>query len=120
MGRRKYGVPVDLIKKEQIERGTRIKNIRLVELRMNKTQLANKLDTSSQFLGFVEAGKGNLNYSSIKKLCELSGHSADYILFGLDDEVVKETKEFLKDFSMEELLKAIDSVRDLTVFLKAQ
>ena len=37
------------------------------ELHLNKTQLANKIGISSQFLGLVEDGKGNLVYKSIKK-----------------------------------------------------
>ena len=58
-------------RKEQIERGQRIKSIR-EELKMNKTQLAKKIGISSQFLGLVEEGKGNLMYKSLKKLKEVS------------------------------------------------
>ena len=79
---------------EQIERGKRIKNIRENELHMNKTQLAREIGVSSQFLGLVENGKGNLVYKSIKKLRNLSGHSSDYILFGIDDSSISETKKF--------------------------
>ena len=66
---------------EQILRGKRIKYIRENELHMNKTQLAKEIGVSSQFLGLVEEGRGNLVYRSIKKLRDISGHSADYILF---------------------------------------
>ena len=68
---------IELEKLEQIERGKRIKNIRENELHMNKTQLAKEIGVSSQFVGLVEEGKGNLVYRSIKKLRNLSGHSAD-------------------------------------------
>ena len=57
---------------ERIDRGKRIKQIREEELKMNKTKLAKKLGISSQFLGLVEDGKGNLMYKSLKKLREVS------------------------------------------------
>ena len=47
-------------KEEQLIRGKRIKNIRENELRLNKSDLARKIGVSSQFLGLVEEGKGNL------------------------------------------------------------
>ena len=59
-------------KEEQILRGKRIKFIRENELHMNKTQLAKEIGISSQFLGLVEEGRGNLMYRSIRKLRDLS------------------------------------------------
>ena len=58
---------------EQEKRGLRIKNIRENELKMNKTQLAKEIGVSSQFLGLVEEGKGNLAYNSLKRLRNISG-----------------------------------------------
>ena len=87
-------VEKSLEKLEQIERGKRIKNIRENELHMNKTQLAKEIGVSSQFLGLVENGKGNLVYKNLKRLRNLSGHSSDYILFGIDNSSISETKKF--------------------------
>ena len=89
---------LDLEKQEQILRGKRIKYIRENELHMNKTQLAKEIGISSQFLGLVEEGRGNLVYRSIRKLRDLSGHSADYILYGLDDTILDKTKELLSRY----------------------
>ena len=36
------------------------------------------------FLGVIENGKSNLTYDRLKKFCEVSGYTADYILFGRD------------------------------------
>ena len=105
-------------KKQQINRGLRIKNIREKELHLNKTELANILKISSQFLGLVESGKGNLTYKSIKLLRDLSGHSADYILFGLDDTVILNTKKYLEFFSEEELKNGLDILKDLIYLVK--
>lgn len=57
---------------ERIDRGKRIKHIREEELKMTKTMLGKKLGISSQFLGLVEDGKGNLMYRSLKKLRQVS------------------------------------------------
>lgn len=108
----------ELEKLEQRARGKRIKDIREKELQMNKTQLGKAIGISGQFLGLVEEGKGNLVYKSVKKLKDLSGHSADYILFGLDDNIIKETKKILEKYSEKEVMKAIDIIRDIAIFIK--
>lgn len=105
-------------KNEQILRGKRIKYIRENELHMNKTQLAKEIGISSQFLGLVEEGRGNLVYKSIKKLRDISGHSADYILFGIDDHVIDKTQRLLESYTNEEIEKAIDIIKDITIFIK--
>lgn len=107
-----------LEKLEQIERGKRIKNIRENELHMNKTQLAKAIDVSSQFLGLVEDGKGNLVYRSIKKLRNLSGHSADYILYGLDDTVITETRNYLKDYTDKQIIDNLNILKNFALFIK--
>lgn len=108
----------DLEKQEQIERGKRIKDIRENELNMNKTKLAKEIGVSGQFLGLVEEGKGNLVYKSIKKLRSLSGHSADYILYGLDDNIIRQTKKGLENYSECEIINAIKTIKDITLFIK--
>ena len=109
---------VELERVEQLERGKRIKNIRENELHMNKTQLAKEIGVSGQFLGLVEDGKGNLVYKSIKRLRNLSGHSADYILYGLDDDIIKETKQYLSEYNEEELINALQILKEITKFMK--
>ena len=108
----------ELEKLEQIKRGKRIKSIRETELKMNKTQLAKEIGVSAQFLGLVEAGRGNLVYRSIKKLRNLSGHSTDYILYGLDDTTIKETSKYLKKYDESEIIAAIDLLKNISIFIK--
>lgn len=109
---------VDLEKLEQIERGKRIKNIRENELHMNKTQLAKEIGVSGQFLGLVEDGKGNLVYKSLKKLRFLSGHSTDYILYGLDDNIIQETRKCLEKYSENQIIDALEIIKQITLFIK--
>ena len=113
-------VEKNLEKLEQIERGKRIKNIRENELHMNKTQLAKEIGVSSQFLGLVENGKGNLVYKSLKRLRNLSGHSSDYILFGIDDSSISETKKILEQYSEIEINEAMKLLNNIAIFIKNQ
>lgn len=110
---------VNLEKQEQLIRGKRIKAIRENELRLNKTDLAKQIGISSQFLGLVEEGKGNLVYRSIKLLRDVSGHSADYILYGLDDNVLDKTKMYLEEYSEQEIIEALNTLKSLSMLLKA-
>ena len=83
---------------EQILRGKRIKYIRENELHMNKTQLAKEIGISSQFLGLVEEGRGNLVYRSIKKLRDISGHSRKRLIFYENSNIFKYTYRFFNFF----------------------
>jgi transcriptional regulator with XRE-family HTH domain len=117
MGRKRSNVAIEVERHEQYERGQRIKYIREQELHLSKTDLAAKIGTSSQFLGLVEEGKGNLVYYSIKKLRQISGHSSDYILFGIDDEVITKTRELLSEYSEAQIADALYIIRKLTHFV---
>ena len=108
----------ELEKLEQENRGQRIRDIRENELHMNKSELAKEIGVSSQFLGLVENGKGNLVYKSLKKLRNLSGHSADYILYGLDDTIINKTKNLLSTYDDKEIETAINIIKDIAIFIK--
>ena len=110
---------IDSDKLEQIKRGKRIKFIRENELKMNKTNLAKEIGISSQFLGLIEEGKGNLVYKNLRKLMDISGHSSDYILFGLDDSIINNTKKCIENFSYEEISQALKIIEDLSIFIKS-
>ena len=105
-------------KKQQILRGLRIKEIRENELHLTKSDLANKLKISSQFLGLIESGKGNLTFRSLKLLRDLSGHSADYIIYGLDDKIKDKTKKYLEFFNEKDLINGLDILKDLFYLIK--
>lgn len=103
---------------EKIERGKRIKNIRENELHLNKTQLGKLIGVSGQFLGLVEDGRGNLVYPSLKKLVRISGHSSDYILFGLDDTLIENTKKLLDNYTDEQIIESIELIKNFSIFIK--
>ena len=108
---------IDIDKREQKSMGKRIKRIREEELKMKKTELGREIGISGQFLGLVEEGKGNLAYKSIKRLMEISGHSADYILYGLDDSVIDNTKKLLQKYKEEQIIKAMNVLKEIAIFI---
>ena len=63
------------------EFGLRVKKIR-EDMHMTKEEFAKQLGISGQFLGLVEHGKNYLSIENLKKLCEITNFSADYLLFG--------------------------------------
>ena len=108
----------ELEKLEQEKRGKRIRDIRENELHMNKSELAKEIGVSSQFLGLVENGKGNLVYKSLKKLRNLSGHSADYILYGLDDNSINKNKELLQNYSEDEIIETLNFIKHFIMLIR--
>ena len=123
MNKKVYGVIIGTMNTsnemlEKVERGKRIKNIRENELHMNKTQLGKLIGVSGQFLGLVEDGRGNLVYPNLKKLVKISGHSADYILFGLDDTLVENTKKLLDNYTDEQIIESIELIKKISIFMK--
>ena len=103
---------------DKILRGKRIKEIREKELHMNKAKLASLIGISGQFLGLVEEGKGNLVYKSLKKLMKISGHSADYILFGLDDSIISNTQKILDKYQDKQIIESIKLIENISIFMK--
>ena len=98
--------------------GERIRCIRN-EMKLSKVALAKELGITGQFLGVVEGGKSIISYDKLKKLCDLTGYSADYILFGKDDKSVTETKKQLEDFSEDQIQDACDAIKKIAVFIKS-
>lgn len=101
--------------KEEI--GKRIKNIR-EEMGLSKEAFAKALGISGQYLGIVERGGSYLSIDKLKSLCDLTNLSADYILFGKDNNIVDNTKSFLSDFTSEQLQTGCNMLKELASFIK--
>ena len=84
------------------EIGLRIKNIRL-NMNMTKQKMADLLGISGQYLGMIERGEGTLSVDKLKILCDMTGLSADYILFGKDFNSTLNLSKKLTGYSDEEI-----------------
>ena len=79
-------------KEENILIGERIREIREgMDLTQNK--FSEMIDISEVFLGQIERGERSLSLKTLKKIISCTGSSADYILFGIDDDIIKDTKK---------------------------
>lgn len=97
--------------------GNRIKEIRN-EMNMTKDALAKAMGVTGQFLGVVESGRSAISYEKLKRLCEISGYSADYILFGKDMEMLNERKALFLEFNEEQVEDACEILRRMSKIIK--
>ena len=102
--------------KEEI--GLRIKNIR-ESMNMSKEEFSKLLGISGQYLGIVERGGSCLSIEKLKRLCDLSKSSADYILFGKNTNLEHETNVILSTFTDEQIELGCDTLKKLAVFIKS-
>ncbi len=101
--------------KEEI--GKRIKQIR-EDMGMTKEKFANLLGISGQYLGVVEHGKSYLSIEKLKILCDITNLSADYILFGKDNNIVDNTKQVLSGFSDKQIELGCETLQKLALLMK--
>ena len=99
------------------EIGLRIKNIRL-NMNMTKQKMADLLGISGQYLGMIERGEGTLSVDKLKILCDMTGLSADYILFGKDFNSTLNLSKKLSGYSDEEIKLRCATLENLALFLK--
>ena len=100
------------------EIGLRIKNIRL-NMNITKQKMAELLGISGQYLGMIERGEGTLSIDKLKVLCDMTGLSADYILFGKNTNLEHETNVILSTFTDEQIELGCDTLKKLAVFIKS-
>ncbi|MEQ3170136.1 helix-turn-helix transcriptional regulator [Dysosmobacter welbionis] len=72
-------------KQLNVEIGGRIRKTREA-LGYSREALAEKADLATSFIGTIELGTGSFTAESLIKLCHALGTSADYILFGAEEQ----------------------------------
>ena len=99
------------------EIGKRVQKLR-EDMNFTKEAFAKEIGISGQYLGLIEHGK---NYPSIEKLkliCDFTNTSADYILFGKDQNVVSDTQSILYELTDEQLSSACEAIKNIALFIK--
>lgn len=87
-------------------------------MRKTKEEFSKELGITPQYLGIVESGKSALSYSKLEKLCELSGLSADYIVFGREIELEEKVKKLLDEYTYGEIQEACEAIKQIAIFMK--
>lgn len=88
------------------------------EMKLTKEKLARKIGITPQYLGIIEKGDSALSYAKLQMLCNVSGYSADYFLFGKDIQIEEKTKLLLTEFSYSEIQKACETIKQIAFFIK--
>lgn len=101
----------------QKQMGERIRKIR-TEMNLTKEGFAKQIGISGQFLGVVESGRSAISYDKLKRLCDFSGYSADYILFGKNPQAISETKKIIEEFTDEQIQYACEAIKKIASYMK--
>ncbi len=67
--------------KNTLEVGNRIRNVR-EGLRMSRSVFSEKINISESYLAQLELGNKSIGINTLIALCEYTGYSSDYFLFG--------------------------------------
>lgn len=71
-----------------IEIGQRVLTARR-QARLSRDELAEKLNISTLFMGYIECGQKGMSLTTLKNLCKILGVSADYILLGETENITQ-------------------------------
>ena len=99
------------------EIGLRIRSIR-INMGLSKQKLASMLGISGQYLGLIERGNGSLSVDKLQILCNLTGLSADYVLFGKDPSLPIEVQNSLSEYIDEQINSGVETLEKFALFLK--
>ena len=99
--------------------GKRIEAIRK-EMGKTKDGLAKEIGVTPQYLGIVEKGESALSYEKIERLCDISGYTSDYILFGKESNLEQKVKLLLTEFDYKQIQSACEAIKQIALFLKSE
>lgn len=103
--------------KNNLEIGNRIRKLR-EELHMTRNTFSEQIDISETYLAQIERGEKNPTLRIISAVCYFTDCSADYLLFGKEDEDNNKKKRLIRliDHSPE---SSIDLYYDVLHSIKA-
>lgn len=101
----------------RIEIGKRVTEIR-TKMQMSKNEFARLIGMKNQYLGDVERGKKGLTVERIVNICNITGVTADYILFGVENKFKSNVQKILSNYSKNEIDKSFDILKDLAFLSK--
>lgn len=103
--------------KNNIEIGSRIRSVR-EDLNLSRELFSEKINISEVFLSQIERGDKSLSLNTLISICENTGCSSDFLLFGKidDNTTIKKTLRLLNQFPSEVnniIYDIADSVKDI-------
>lgn len=101
----------------RIDIGKRVTEIR-TNMHMSKNEFARLIGMKNQYLGAVERGKKGLTVERVINICNITGVTADYILFGVENKFKSNVQKMLSNYSPNEIDKSFDILKDLVLLSK--
>lgn len=101
--------------KDNIEIGSRIRNVR-EGLHLSRRSFSEKINISEVFLSQVERGEKSISLNTLISICNNTGVTSDYILFG--DKLSASTANRIVNILNELPPEASDMLYDLTNSLR--
>lgn len=101
----------------KIEIGKRVMEIR-TKMHMSKNEFAKLIGMKNQYLGTVESGQKGLTVEKVISICNTTGVSSDYILFGIDNTIENNAKKLLSKYSSDEINTSFEILRDLILLTR--
>ncbi len=100
--------------KNSLEVGNRIRNVR-EELHMSRNLFSEKINISESYLAQLELGNKSLGMNTLISLCEYTGFSADYFLFGneVNNEMAKKVLRILNTLPNNSLELSYELIRSI-------
>lgn len=100
--------------------GKRVERVRK-ECSLSRSQFGEMVGVSGQYIGAVERGATGLSVNSIVRICNSTGVTADYILFGVIDPTQDAaTTAALHGLSPEQIQIALDIIKKVAQFVNTE
>lgn len=93
---------------DKIKIGVRIRKMREETFRESRLVFAERCGLSENHLGKLERGEILISVKTLDKICEKSGASTDYILYGKTDETKSTSRNAIEHFLDTSSEKEID------------
>ena len=100
--------------------GKRVEKLRK-ERNLSKSQFGKLLGISGQYVGRIEKGTHSISVELIVKICDLTGVSTDYIIFGIiSSEQEITVAASLYGLSNEQIQIAFDIIKKVAQFINTE
>jgi len=95
--------------------GKRVMELR-TERKLSQAEFGKMIGVSGQFVGKIERGINNISIQIIVKICDVTGVSSDYLLFGIIEP--GHITEALNGLSKEQIKIVFEIIRRITQILQ--
>ena len=97
--------------------GERISYLRC-ECNLTREELCKIIGVSKRTIVAYEQGTRDPSVKTLRALVEYFNVSADYILYGLDDNCINKTKKLLQEYSENEIIETLNFIKHFIMLIR--